>query len=87
MVGHPSRPELSSLSAQENGTKEQAQQQAPACEKVEVGRAGLQLAKSGPTAGTSDPAETFPDVTGLPRDASLQKDASADIVKSHRRWR
>ena len=81
MVGHPSRPEQSSLSAHENGTKEQAQQQAPECEKEEVGRAGLLLAKSGPTAGTSDPAERHSDVTGQPRDVPKQS-ASADKVKT-----
>ena len=38
--------------------------------------------KSGPTAGNSDPAETFKaDVTALPRDVPVQKDADASVSK------
>ena len=50
---------------------------------VDGGKSGPTAGKSGPTAGTPDPAgERIPDVTGQPRDVPLQKDASADEVKS-----
>ena len=43
---------------------------------------GKRKGKSGPTAGNSDPAEPFPDVTGLPRDVLVHKDADASVGKS-----
>ncbi|KAI4218289.1 MAG: hypothetical protein L6R40_008788 [Gallowayella cf. fulva] len=78
--GQPSRPKVSPLAS--NGTKEQSPTAGLACMRKVVGKSGPTAGKSGPTAGTLDPAKAFtPDVTGQPRDAAVQKDADANVVK------
>ena len=51
---------LNSLTAHKIGAKEQTPTAGDQIAKEEEARAGLQLAKSGPTAGNSDPAEDVP---------------------------
>ena len=81
VVGQLSRPKHEAQLAS-NGTQEHSLTAGSVCRKEEEEKKQPTVGnKNPPTVGNSDPAGTFPDVTGQPRDVSVQKDADASVSK------